>query len=257
MRVGVMFAAACLIPLLDRFNSVAPGTEVVLVDMTTPAEWNGQADIVVDWGTRESDATMVADKLTSDEEIFPVCGPGVCRDGSLAGATFLSLARAGEPWHWPDWPEFLAAVGLSHPGGPRPPPVLRASPQSRAQRPGGGAFVLHARPQRPFGRHSRAPHRREHGDRGELLDRDLADRARPARDQHLPQLAARRVCGRPWRTRRRPRDPRRFRPSRPRGLGAVSRLSRPLIEGGLLRSAGWGPMAGGAAPRVIDPPAPE
>lgn len=117
VRVGVMFAAACLIPLLDRFNRVAPSTEVVLVDMTTPAEWNGQADIVIDWGVVESDATTVVDKLTSDEEIFPVCGPGVCRDGSLAGATFLSLARGGEPWHWPDWPEFLAAVGLSHPGG--------------------------------------------------------------------------------------------------------------------------------------------
>lgn len=117
MRIGVMFAAACLIPLLDRFNRAAPSTEVVLVDTVTPAEWNGQADIVIDWGAMESGATTVVDKLTSDEEIFPVCGPGVCRDGSLAGATFLSLARAGEPWHWPDWPEFLAAVGLSHPGG--------------------------------------------------------------------------------------------------------------------------------------------
>ena len=111
VRVGVMFAAACLIPRLDRFNRVAPGTEVALVDMTTPTAWNGQADIIIDWGALESDARTVADKLTKDEEIFPVCGPEVCRDGSLAGATFLSLERAGEPWHWPEWPEFLAAVG--------------------------------------------------------------------------------------------------------------------------------------------------
>ena len=117
VRVGVMFAAACLVPLLDKFNRVAPGAEIVLVDMTTPADWVRQADIVIDWGAVESDATTVAERLSGDEEIFPVCAPGVCREGSLAGATFLSLARAGEPWRWPDWPEFLAAVGLPHPGG--------------------------------------------------------------------------------------------------------------------------------------------
>ena len=116
VRIGVMLATARLIPRLDGFNRSVPGTEIVLVGMNAPVEWKGQTDIVIDWGVVESDAQAVVDRLSGDEEIFPVCRPGVCRDGSVAGATLLSLARAGDSWRWwPDWPEFLAAVGLSHP----------------------------------------------------------------------------------------------------------------------------------------------
>ena len=52
---GVMFASAWLIPRLDRFNRVAPNTEIILIDLHGPAGWSGQADVVIDWGTVKSD----------------------------------------------------------------------------------------------------------------------------------------------------------------------------------------------------------
>ena len=110
---GVMFATTWLIPRLERFNRVAPDTEIILVDLHGPTSWSGQADVIIDWGTIRSDTRVVAERLSGDEEIFPVCRPGVCRDGSLAGATLLHLEDTGQPWHWPEWWEFLAAVGLS------------------------------------------------------------------------------------------------------------------------------------------------
>ena len=113
VSAGAMFASAWLIPRLDRFNRVAPDTEIILIDLHGAANWSGQADVIVDWGAVRSDARVVAEKLSTDEEIFPVCRPGVCQDGSLAGATLLHLEHTGRPWHWPEWWEFLAAVGLS------------------------------------------------------------------------------------------------------------------------------------------------
>lgn len=113
VRAGVMFASAWLIPRLEAFHRVMPDTNVMLVGMDDSADWSGQTDVAIDWGTFKSDASVVAEKLSNDEEIFPVCRPGVCRDGGLAGATLLHLARAGRSRHWPEWPEFLAAVNLS------------------------------------------------------------------------------------------------------------------------------------------------
>lgn len=110
---GVMFATTWLIPRLERFNRMAPDTEIILIDLHGPTSWSGQADVIVDWGTIRSDTRVVAERLSHDEEIFPVCRPGVCQDGSLAGATLLHLEDTGQPWHWPEWWEFLAAVDLS------------------------------------------------------------------------------------------------------------------------------------------------
>ena len=111
---GVMFASAWLIPRLDRFNSVAPDTEIILTDLNGFANWSGQADVVIDWGMAKNDTRVVAERLSDNEEIFPVCRPGICQSERLAGATLLHLEHTERSWHWPEWSAFLAAVNLSH-----------------------------------------------------------------------------------------------------------------------------------------------
>ena len=41
VSAGAMFATTWLIPRLDRFNRVAPDTEIILIDLHGPANWSG------------------------------------------------------------------------------------------------------------------------------------------------------------------------------------------------------------------------
>ena len=122
LSVAPIFASTWLVPRLERFSSLSPDVEVAVVDQSEQTGGPDQAkgsphyDIVIGWGRYEDDATVVAEKLTGGEEVFPVCHPNLCRSGSLAGATFLHLEHVGNPWSWPSWPTFLEAVGLDSTG---------------------------------------------------------------------------------------------------------------------------------------------
>ena len=116
LRALSSFATGWLISRLDRFRRIAPGIEVA-VGLYPPYESASasDADLVVDWGRPGDFDRVVADKI-ADEEIFPVCGPRtaerIALSGGLAGATFLHYADVPPEVDWPEWPEFLAAVGL-------------------------------------------------------------------------------------------------------------------------------------------------
>ena len=126
VRALSSFASGWLIARLDGFRRRAPGIEVALghyppFDGASASD----ADLVVDWGRPGDFPGAVADKL-ADEEVFPVCSPQVAdriaANGGLAGASFLHYADVPVGADWPEWSEFLAAVGLGGIGagsGPR------------------------------------------------------------------------------------------------------------------------------------------
>ena len=107
-----MFAATWLVPRLGRFAQQAPEVDVTVHgELARSGAEVGGADLVVDWGYFDDSVDAVAEKLT-DEEIFPVCSPQLCRDGNIGGTTLLHYEGLPRSWNWPDWPTFLAAAGL-------------------------------------------------------------------------------------------------------------------------------------------------
>ena len=113
--VPPVFASAWLIPRLDRFNARHPETDVILIIMDKQLrEPTDGADFLVGWGAYENSATIVADKLTGPEEIFPVCRPRLCEGEDLEGATLIDREAAGTAWAWPDWDTFLKSVGVAY-----------------------------------------------------------------------------------------------------------------------------------------------
>ena len=122
LLVPPMFASAWLIPRLDRFRSVRPGTDIIIMDALERTEFAPVSDLAIGWGRFEDNGTRVVERLTEREEIFPVCCPHLCPSGNLAGATLLDREAVDDAWNWPEWTTFLAAVGLDGIGvveGPR------------------------------------------------------------------------------------------------------------------------------------------
>ncbi len=107
------FAAAWLIPRLERFRALRPEIDVILVDSVDEVGASRRDQIVIDWGSFESDATTIAVRLTEREEMFPVCRPDACPGPGLAGATLLETDVIDRKWNWLDWQSFLAEVGLA------------------------------------------------------------------------------------------------------------------------------------------------
>ena len=112
-----IFTASWLIPRLENFHGLMPETEIVFRDRVEPAHVTASGiDLLIDWGRHKDGADVIAEKLTDNEFIFPVCGPEVARriarTGDLSEVTFLHCAGTPRSWNWPDWPAFLAAVGL-------------------------------------------------------------------------------------------------------------------------------------------------
>ena len=107
-----IFASAWLIPRLDRFNARHPETDVILISKDEHFREPADADTLIGWGCFEDSATMVAEKLTGPEEVFPVCRPRLCEGGVLNGALLIDREDGGRGWTWPDWQAFLKAVGL-------------------------------------------------------------------------------------------------------------------------------------------------
>ena len=108
--VGPLFAKCWLCSRIGYFGQQARDLDIVLVDRFTQATV-GAADIVVDWGAFDSESNVVAERLTR-EMIFPVCAPSVCQNRTLAGATLLHRHSFPHRYDFPDWPTFLAGVGL-------------------------------------------------------------------------------------------------------------------------------------------------
>ena len=105
------FAAAYLIPRIDRFEALAPEIDVVVHETSPDADATAlDADVIIKWGSFTSSTNVIAEKL-ADEEIFPVCSPRIRTNGSLVGAPLLHHEDP-RPWNWPDWPTFLAAAGI-------------------------------------------------------------------------------------------------------------------------------------------------
>lgn len=122
LLVPPMFASAWLLPRLDRFRSVRPGTDIIIMDALEQMEFAPAFDLAIGWGRFEDNGTRVVERLTEREEIFPVCCPHLCPSGNLAGATLLDRETVDNAWNWPEWTTFLAAVGLDGIGvveGPR------------------------------------------------------------------------------------------------------------------------------------------
>lgn len=122
LLVPPMFASAWLLPRLDRFRSVRPGTDIIIMDALEQMEFTPAFDLAIGWGRFEDNGTRVVERLTEREEIFPVCCPHLCPSGNLAGATLLDRETVDNAWNWPEWTTFLAAVGLDGIGvveGPR------------------------------------------------------------------------------------------------------------------------------------------
>ena len=112
MLVAPMFASAWLVPRLDRFCQLKPGTDVVLIDQGERADAEINPDIAIKWGRFEDSATVIAEPLTHSEEVFPVCRQHLYPSRSLIGTTLIHCEPLGDPWSWPDWPAFAEAVGL-------------------------------------------------------------------------------------------------------------------------------------------------
>ena len=138
--VPPMLASVWLIPRLDRFTAQHPGTDIILVDSEEQAEIAARSDCAIGWGRFQDSATMVAERMTPSEQVFPVCRPDVCGAVGLKGVTLLELETTAYAQDWPDWFAFMTAIGLDLSdtvAGPR----LTAGPLVDAVRQGKGAML--------------------------------------------------------------------------------------------------------------------
>ena len=108
--VTPVFAKCWLIPRIGSFRRQTGDVDIVLVDRFIESTV-GDADIVVDWGSFDSEGEVVAERLTR-EMVLPVCAPSVCQDRTLAGATLLHRHSFPHRYDFPDWPTFLSGTGL-------------------------------------------------------------------------------------------------------------------------------------------------
>ena len=117
VAVVPVFASSWLIPHLDNFSSQHANVDIVIVDrIAEPDTALSSSEAIIDWGDFSDIEEFKAERLT-DEEIVPICAPGVCADGDLSQATLLH--RHTFPTHYnltmpnrlPEWAGFMAAIG--------------------------------------------------------------------------------------------------------------------------------------------------
>lgn len=116
LDVVPLFASSWLMCRLKRCRERLPGVDIVVSDRFDEPRAGAAADMTIEWGMFDDTADTLAERLTR-EHVFPVCGPGVCTEGSLAGATLLHRHGFPSRYDFPDWPSFAGAAGLQDLGG--------------------------------------------------------------------------------------------------------------------------------------------
>ncbi|MDE0377903.1 MAG: LysR substrate-binding domain-containing protein [Rhodospirillales bacterium] len=112
-----LFAAFWMIPRLHRFVRAEPKVDIAVSDrFEQTGDGACRADAVIEWGSFECSDDVIAERLTS-ETVFPVCSPAARPSDGLAGATLLHRQDFPSRYDFPNWPAFLAAVGLDEPDG--------------------------------------------------------------------------------------------------------------------------------------------
>jgi len=112
-----LFAAFWMIPRLHRFVRAEPGVDIAVSDRFEQADDGAcGTDVVIEWGSFDSTDDVIAERLTV-ETIIPVCSPTAEPSVGLAGATLLHRQDFPSRYDFPNWPTFLAAVGLDGPDG--------------------------------------------------------------------------------------------------------------------------------------------
>ena len=127
-------------PRLRRFTAQYPGTDVIFAEREKEAEIWRRCDCAIAWGRFKDSATMVAQRVTRAEQVFPVCRPDVCGKAGLKGVTLLELETTAYAQVWPDWSAFETAVGLDLTDAV-PGPRLTAGALVDAVRQGKGAML--------------------------------------------------------------------------------------------------------------------
>ena len=125
LSVESSFAAAWLVPRLERFKCAQSGVDVLIDSSMQIVDLRrGPADVAIRYGVTRS-ADLVTHRLF-DDNIFPVCSP-LLADGDpklasledLSRVTLLHWDLSNMPWatetgRWFDWTNWLANVGSGH-----------------------------------------------------------------------------------------------------------------------------------------------
>ena len=112
LAVVPLFAAFWMIPRLNRFVRAEPNVDVAISDRFEQADDGAcGTDAVIEWGSFDSTEDVIAERLTV-ETVIPVCSPTAQPKAGLAGATLLHRQDFPSRYDFPNWPTFLAAVGL-------------------------------------------------------------------------------------------------------------------------------------------------
>lgn len=118
VTVSPAFAAKWLLPRLDKFQGLCPETDVRLDTSLKPVDFVAQGiDIGVRYGTGNWPG-LAAEKLM-DEEVYPVCSPGLLRRNSvlrqpngLAGQTLIHDLSMDSHQGFPTWEAWMHKAGL-------------------------------------------------------------------------------------------------------------------------------------------------
>ncbi len=119
VTVSPAFAAKWLLPRIDRFQASCPDTDVRLETSLMPVDFVAQrVDIGVRYGTGDWPG-LRAEKLL-DEEIYPVCTPGLLHDpdrlrtpADLAKETLIHDLSMESHAQFPSWNAWLQRAGVT------------------------------------------------------------------------------------------------------------------------------------------------
>lgn len=119
VAVSPAFAAKWLLPRIDRFQAVCPGTDVRLDTNLKPVDFVAQRiDIGVRYGTGRWPG-LTAEKLM-DEEVYPVCSPQLLREHSrlhkpsdLVQETLIHDLSMDSHTGFPTWETWMQKAGTT------------------------------------------------------------------------------------------------------------------------------------------------
>ena len=103
-----VFALSWLLPRLNRFRRENPEIEIVIANRFNEHSMVN-SDIVIDWGNANNNADW---EMLTQEVVIPVCSPSACPNRTLSGATLVHRHRFPDRYSFPEWTDFLEAVGV-------------------------------------------------------------------------------------------------------------------------------------------------